>query len=124
MLQYQQQFVLCNEPWRAASHAGWSCCCSTVLTCIQRVVAVAAGYDYINRGERTSANILADGGYQTAHFGKWHNGRTLGYEPWFMGFQESWFPDLYIQLDNLMRYSSSHPWVFNGLIALVAWPDV
>lgn len=62
-----------------------------------------AGYDYINRAERTSAQIMADGGYKTAHFGKWHNGRTLGYEPWSMGFQESWFPDLYINLDNLMR---------------------
>ena len=32
-----------------------------------------------------------------------HNGRTLGYEPWHMGFQDSWFPDLYINLDNMMR---------------------
>jgi hypothetical protein len=36
---------------------------------------------------------------------QWHNGRTLGYEPWFVGFNESWFPELYINVDNLMRYA-------------------
>jgi hypothetical protein len=46
---------------------------------------------------------MADGGYKTAHFGKWHNGRTLGYEPWEMGFQESWLPTSHVHLDNLMR---------------------
>jgi arylsulfatase A-like enzyme len=64
---------------------------------------INGGYDYINRGEATLANVLADGGYKTAHFGKWHNGRTLGYEPWAMGFQESWLPTSHVHLDNLMR---------------------
>jgi arylsulfatase A-like enzyme len=62
-----------------------------------------AGYDYINRAEATLGNVMADGGYKTAHFGKWHNGRTLGYEPWEMGFQESWLPTSHVHLDNLMR---------------------
>lgn len=61
------------------------------------------GYDYINRDESTLGNVMADGGYKTAHFGKWHNGRTLGYEPWEMGFQESWLPTSHVHLDNLMR---------------------
>eukprot|EP00775_Hariotina_reticulata_P006470 gene6470-6698_t len=64
---------------------------------------VNGGYDYINRDEPTSGHVMQDNGYKTAHYGKWHNGRTLGYEPWQMGFQESWFPELYINLDNLMR---------------------
>ena len=50
--------------------------------------------------------MLAGGGYKTAHFGKWHNGRTLGYEPWEMGFQESWLPTSHVHLDNLMRCGS------------------
>jgi hypothetical protein len=34
---------------------------------------------------------------------QWHNGRTLGYEPWTVGFQESWLPTSHVHLDNLMR---------------------
>jgi arylsulfatase A-like enzyme len=66
---------------------------------------VYAGYDYINRAESTLGNVMADGGYKTAHFGKWHNGRTLGYEPWEMGFHESWLPTSHVHLDNLMRWA-------------------
>lgn len=66
-------------------------------------ICVCPGYDYINRAEATLGNVMADGGYKTAHFGKWHNGRTLGYEPWEMGFQESWLPTSHVHLDNLMR---------------------
>jgi arylsulfatase A-like enzyme len=62
------------------------------------------GYDYMNRGEKTAGHIMAADGYKTAHFGKWHNGRTLGYEPWHFGFEDSWFPELYINLDNMMRF--------------------
>lgn len=54
--------------------------------------------------------MMADGGYKTAHFGKWHNGRTLGYEPWEMGFQESWLPTSHVHLDNLMR--CGRVWVY------------
>jgi hypothetical protein len=32
-----------------------------------------------------------------------HNGRSLGYEPWHVGFEESWQPEQYIHLDNLMQ---------------------
>ncbi|KAI8466606.1 MAG: alkaline-phosphatase-like protein [Monoraphidium minutum] len=69
---------------------------------------VNGGYDYINRGEATIGNVMAAGGYATAHFGKWHNGRTLGYEPWQFGFEDSWFPELYINLDNLMRHNGKY----------------
>jgi hypothetical protein len=38
---------------------------------------------------------------------QWHNGRSLGYEPWLVGFQESWLPEQYIHLDNLMQCVTS-----------------
>jgi uncharacterized sulfatase len=57
----------------------------------------------MNRGEKTAGHVMGAAGYKTAHFGKWHNGRTLGYEPWHFGFEDSWFPELYINLDNMMR---------------------
>jgi hypothetical protein len=34
-----------------------------------------------------------------------HNGRTLGYEPWLLGFQDSWLPSSHVHLDNLMRHN-------------------
>ncbi|WIA16297.1 hypothetical protein OEZ85_012998 [Tetradesmus obliquus] len=69
---------------------------------------VNGGYDYMNRGEKTAGHIMAADGYKTAHFGKWHNGRTLGYEPWHFGFEDSWFPELYINLDNMMRHNGEY----------------
>ncbi|WIA28866.1 hypothetical protein OEZ86_011391 [Tetradesmus obliquus] len=69
---------------------------------------INGGYDYINRGETTSAEFFADNGYDTAHFGKWHNGRTLGYEPWLVGFQDSWLPSSHVHLDNLMRHNGNY----------------
>lgn len=82
-----------------AVHGGDEWVCERVC----RALCVCPGYDYINRAEATLGNVMADGGYKTAHFGKWHNGRTLGYEPWEMGFQESWLPTSHVHLDNLMR---------------------
>lgn len=38
-----------------------------------------------------AAKILAAKGYKTAHFGKWHNGEATGYQPWSVGFQDSWY---------------------------------
>jgi hypothetical protein len=32
-----------------------------------------------------------------------HNGKAQGYEPWNRGFNESWLPDDYVHVDNLMR---------------------
>ncbi|KAF6259251.1 alkaline-phosphatase-like protein [Scenedesmus sp. NREL 46B-D3] len=69
---------------------------------------INGGYDYINRAETTSAEFFADNGYDTAHFGKWHNGRTLGYEPWNQGFQDSWLPSSHVHLDNLMRHNGKY----------------
>jgi arylsulfatase A-like enzyme len=48
-------------------------------------------------------DVMQQAGYVTAHYGKWHNGAALGYEPWWRGFNESWLPTDYIHLDNLMR---------------------
>ncbi|WIA17485.1 hypothetical protein OEZ85_014324 [Tetradesmus obliquus] len=56
-------------------------------------VKVNSGYDFIHSAEMTAAHYLSAQGYQTAHFGKWHNIQTLGYEPWHVGFQQSWYID-------------------------------
>ncbi|KAF8072774.1 MAP1D [Scenedesmus sp. PABB004] len=69
---------------------------------------INGGYDYINRAEVTAGELFAAAGYDTAHFGKWHNGRTLGYEPWEVGFQESWLPSSHVHLDNLMRHNGAY----------------
>ncbi|KAF8058413.1 hypothetical protein HT031_005537 [Scenedesmus sp. PABB004] len=50
---------------------------------------VHGGYDFINSAEATAGNVMKDAGYDTAHFGKWHNADVAGYEPWFTGFDES-----------------------------------
>ncbi|WIA15052.1 hypothetical protein OEZ85_001752 [Tetradesmus obliquus] len=67
------------------------------------------GYDAINLGEATLGNVMQAAGYTTAHYGKWHNSRSLGYEPWWRGFNTSWLPsDTYLQLDNLMRHNGRY----------------
>ncbi|KAF6254409.1 alkaline-phosphatase-like protein [Scenedesmus sp. NREL 46B-D3] len=52
------------------------------------------GYDFINSAEATAAEVMSAAGYDSVHYGKWHNGRTLGYEPWHVGFSDSWFPPM------------------------------
>lgn len=80
---------------------------ATVVTNIYQFCTCSSshgpGYDYINRAEATIGDIFKRAGYDTAHYGKWHNGRTLGYEPWSVGFQDSWLPSSHVHLDNLMR---------------------
>ncbi|KAF6262205.1 alkaline-phosphatase-like protein [Scenedesmus sp. NREL 46B-D3] len=63
------------------------------------------GYDSFSLAEATAGDVMQQAGYMTGHFGKWHNGRTQGYEPWHRGFNESWLPSDYINLDNLMRHN-------------------
>uniref|UniRef100_A0A383WE69 Sulfatase N-terminal domain-containing protein n=1 Tax=Tetradesmus obliquus TaxID=3088 RepID=A0A383WE69_TETOB len=72
-----------------------------------------AGWDYINSGEATAGEVMSAAGYHTAHYGKWHNGRTLGYEPWTVGFQDSWFPSSEFE-DALMRSRTGGP--FKGKV--------
>ncbi|WIA17400.1 hypothetical protein OEZ85_014256 [Tetradesmus obliquus] len=55
---------------------------------------VHGGYDFINSAEATAAEVMSAAGYNSVHYGKWHNGRTLGYEPWNVGFSESWLPPM------------------------------
>ncbi|WIA37621.1 hypothetical protein OEZ86_014523 [Tetradesmus obliquus] len=55
---------------------------------------VHGGYDFINSAEATAAEVMSAAGYKSVHYGKWHNGRTLGYEPWNVGFSESWLPPM------------------------------
>ncbi|WIA17445.1 hypothetical protein OEZ85_014292 [Tetradesmus obliquus] len=68
---------------------------------------VHGGWDYINSGEATAGEVMSAAGYHTAHYGKWHNGRTLGYEPWTVGFQDSWFPSSEFE-DALMSHNGAY----------------
>jgi arylsulfatase A-like enzyme len=77
----------------------------------------------MNRGEKTAGHIMSAAGYKTAHFGKWHNGRTLGYEPWHFGFEDSWFPELYINLDNMMRCAVELGWMRLAVWVVTKLPD-
>ncbi|WIA18227.1 hypothetical protein OEZ85_009698 [Tetradesmus obliquus] len=63
------------------------------------------GYDAFSLSEATMGDVMQQAGYMTAHYGKWHNGDALGYEPWWRGFSEAWLPSKYIPLDNLMRHN-------------------
>ena len=66
------------------------------------------GYDYINRNEMMIGDAMKALGYKTAHFGKWHNGRTQGYEPWNMGFEDSWLPQAHLHMDNIFRHNGKY----------------
>ena len=47
------------------------------------------GRSIVHRDERTFANVLADAGYATGFFGKWHLGDTAPYRPIDRGFQKA-----------------------------------
>ena len=58
--------------------------------------AMANGATYVCQGRSmpreelpTMADIFADNGYQTGHFGKWHLGDSYPYRPQDRGFQET-----------------------------------
>lgn len=61
------------------------------MTGLCLLCAVAAAWDFINHEEVNAAKFMAAKGYKTAHFGKWHNGEATGYQPWSVGFQDSWY---------------------------------
>ncbi|KAF6261262.1 alkaline-phosphatase-like protein [Scenedesmus sp. NREL 46B-D3] len=63
---------------------------------------INTGWDFINSNETNIAQILGASGYKTSVFGKWHNGRTAGYQPYDLGFQYSVLPTPYVYKDNLM----------------------
>jgi arylsulfatase A-like enzyme len=54
------------------------------------VWGVHGGRDYLNPDEVTIAQHLANAGYRTAMFGKWHLGKTASYLPYNRGFERSW----------------------------------
>lgn len=41
-----------------------------------------------------TGKVLGAQGYATAHIGKWHNSDVLGYEPWNVGYNETWVSDM------------------------------
>ena len=71
-------------------------------------LVLAGGYDYIDKAEVNIGTAMKRLGYTTSHFGKWHNGRTLGYEPWNTGFDVSWLPAAHLHMDNVMRYNGEY----------------
>ncbi len=52
------------------------------------VRGVSTGQERMDAGEVTIADLLKDAGYQTAAFGKWHNGTQYPYHPNARGFDE------------------------------------
>ena len=52
------------------------------------VYATSAGGERMNLGETTIAEVFKSAGYQTAAFGKWHNGMQPPYHPNNRGFDE------------------------------------
>eukprot|EP01025_Chloroclados_australasicus_P010150 TRINITY_DN1399_c0_g2_i2.p1 TRINITY_DN1399_c0_g2~~TRINITY_DN1399_c0_g2_i2.p1 ORF type:complete len:614 (-),score=62.23 TRINITY_DN1399_c0_g2_i2:1228-3069(-) len=67
------------------------------------VWGVHGGLDFINLDETLISQVLQQNGYSTAHFGKWHSGKTDGYYPWDRGFQISYYAELYNFYNNRMR---------------------
>eukprot|EP00775_Hariotina_reticulata_P005460 gene5460-5694_t len=63
---------------------------------------INTGWDFLSPNETTIAEVMSSAGYKTVQLGKWHNGRTAGYQPQDVGFEESFMPTPYIYLDNLM----------------------
>ncbi len=51
--------------------------------------SVCAGRSFMRRGTATMAELFADAGYQTGHFGKWHLGDSYPNLPHQRGFQET-----------------------------------
>eukprot|EP01025_Chloroclados_australasicus_P055280 TRINITY_DN6653_c0_g1_i5.p1 TRINITY_DN6653_c0_g1~~TRINITY_DN6653_c0_g1_i5.p1 ORF type:complete len:571 (+),score=19.16 TRINITY_DN6653_c0_g1_i5:245-1714(+) len=64
------------------------------------VWGVHGSMEYINSDETTIAEVLQKFGYVTAHFGKWHNGKSPGYTPWDRGFLVSYQTHLYTFFNN------------------------
>ena len=62
-----------------------------------RAMNVSSGRTLLDRSLPTLASLLADAGYRTGIFGKWHLGDNYPYRPQDRGFQESlWFPSSHI----------------------------
>ncbi|AWB68935.1 sulfatase [Saccharobesus litoralis] len=60
------------------------------------VSGVHGGRDYMRLDEVTIADVLANNGYKTGTWGKWHLGKTPGYCPWDRGFDEAYYSALYV----------------------------
>lgn len=60
---------------------------------------VHGGKDFLALDEITFPQALRDNGYATGMWGKWHSGKTEGYQPWQRGFDEALSLELYKHKD-------------------------
>ncbi len=51
---------------------------------------VHGGRDYLDPDAILLPEVLQRAGYSTAMIGKWHNGKTGGFLPWYRGFDDAW----------------------------------
>ena len=62
-----------------------------------RAINVSSGRTLMKADLPTLADVLADGGYRTGLFGKWHLGDNYPFRPMDRGFEESlWFPSSHV----------------------------
>ncbi|MGB2821507.1 MAG: arylsulfatase [Phycisphaerae bacterium] len=71
------------SPTRAALMSGRYCNRTGVWHTIM-------GRSMLRKDEVTLANVFADGGYRTGHFGKWHLGDNYPFSPRYRGFEVVW----------------------------------
>lgn len=78
------------------------------------VSGVHGGRDFMRLEEVLILQVLADHGYATGIWGKWHAGKTAGYLPWDRGFDEGYYAELYVN-------ENSYGYTREGLVKHNKW---